>query len=261
MRSVLVQARLGYRAMYHWTGVQGYVSNVVLRAPLTLAIYAFVSRSALDAADTERAIIGMILYGIATTIIGGITQMFSNDREERVLPLTVLAARSRGRLFALRGLWHVPNAVVAVTTGVVFSWLVLDLDVGSVSWPALVLCGLAASVSVACYGLCAGNLALVWREYVAAMTLSSGLILVCSGVVIPSDRLPRVVEWAANGLPVTHALRGFRAAFNGASVADVAADVAWELALGAVYLGVGIGVFRWLTDRARVSGSFELGEA
>jgi ABC-2 type transport system permease protein len=260
MREMLVQARLAYRGMYYWTGPQGYVSNVVLRAPLTLAIYAFVARAALDSEQTQRSVIGMILYGVPTTVIGGITQMFSNDREAGVLPVSVVAAEHRSQLYALRALWHLPNAIVAVATGIAFSWLVLDLRLGDVSWPALVLCALAATLSVAAYALFAGNIALVLREYVAAMSLSSGLLLICSGVVIPSERLPRAIEWLANGLPLTHALRGFRAAFAGASLSTVASNAAWEVVVAAVFLVGGSALFARITDTARTTGSFELGE-
>lgn len=251
---------MSYRAQYHWTGVQGYVSNVVLRAPLTLAIYAFVARSALSSSTTNRSIVGMIMYGIPTTVIGGIAQMFSNDREAGVLPVTVLAARSRARLYAARAMWHVPNAIVAVTTGVAFAWVVLDVDFGAVSWSAAAVCVVAVAVSVVVYALLAGNLALVLREYVAAMTLSSGLLLVCSGVVIPSDRLPAAVEWSANALPLTHGLRGFRAAIDGASISAVASDVGWELVVGVGYLAVGAVVFGWICERSRTTGALELTE-
>jgi ABC-2 type transport system permease protein len=261
MRNAWVQARLAYRGMYRWGGTLGFVSNVVLRAPLTLAVYAFVARSALDTAQTRRSVIGMILYGIPTTIIGGITQMFSNDREDGVLPVSVIAAESRWRLYALRALWHLPNAIVAIASGIVFSVFVLDLNIADVSWAALVACVVAVALSVAAYGLLAGNLALVLREYVAAMSLSSGLLLVCSGVVIPSDRLPTAIEWAANGLPLTHGLRGFRAAFAGASFGSVWSDVAWELLLAAGYLAIGSLAFVGITERARVTGSLELTEA
>ena len=256
-----MQARLAYRAMYHWTGAQAYVSNVVVRAPLTLAIYAFVARSALDTAQTQRSIVGMILYGIPTTSIGGITQMFSNDRESGTLPISIIATYSRVRLYLVRAIWHLPNAVVAVVTGVAFSWLVLDLPLGEVSWPSAIACVLAAVLSVAAYALCAGNLALMLREYVAAMSISSGLLLVCSGVVIPPDRLPRLVELLSNGLPLTNALRGFRAAFTGASLGTVVSDVMLELVVAVAYLVAGALAFILLTDAARTSGSLELTEA
>ena len=159
MGELLLQGRLAYRAMYHWTGAQAYISNVVVRAPLTLAIYAFVARSALDTPQTQRSIVGMILYGIPTTSIGAITQMFSNDRESGTLPVSIIATHSRTRLYLVRALWHLPNALVAVVTGVAFSWLVLDLPLDEVAWPGAILCVLATALSVAAYALCAG----IWR--------------------------------------------------------------------------------------------------
>jgi len=174
--------------------------------------------------------------------------------------VSVIAAEHRSHLYALRALWHLPNAIVAVATGIAFSWLVLDLHLGDVSWPALVLCVLAATLSVAAYALFAGNIALVLREYVAAMSLSSGLLLICSGVVIPSERVARAIEWVANGLPLTHALRGFRAAFEGASLPTVASDAAWEVVVAALFLLGGSALFARITDTARTTGSFELGE-
>lgn len=261
MTALWTEARLSYRAQYHWTGFQGFVSNVVLRAPLTLAIYAFVSRAALDEPSTRRSIVGMVLYGIPTTVIGGVAQMFSHDREDGVLAVTVLAARSRLRLFAARGLWHLPNALVAVATGLVFAWVVLDTELGDADWFAVASCSVVVAVSVVAYALLAGNLALVLREYIAAMTLSSGVLLVCSGVVIPSERLPRVVEWLANGLPLTHGLRGFRSALDGATPSVVASDLGWELIVGAGYLVVGAAVFGWICDRSRSTGALELTEA
>ena len=69
---------------------------------------------------------------------------------------------------------------------------------------------------------------------------------------MPLDDLPAWMAAVADWLPLTHGIAAARELANGAAVSSIVDDVALEVAVGAVYVGIGmlmLSYFEWESRR------------
>ena len=110
------------------------------------------------------------------------------------------------------------------------------------------------------FSLLLGNFAALYQDWFLFLSIGYGGLLGLTGVIIPVDRLPTVLEGLAQGLPITHGLQALRGAFAGESVAQVSSDLLLELAVAAAYAVVGLAVFTLMDRAARRRGILAGGE-
>jgi ABC-2 type transport system permease protein len=80
-------------------------------------------------------------------------------------------------------------------------------------------------------------------------------MLTLGGAFFPVDAMPRWLQLLADLLPLTHALSGIREGLDGASLVDVAPQIALLSALAAVLLPAGLLSFSWAVRRSKQEGS------
>lgn len=81
------------------------------------------------------------------------------------------------------------------------------------------------------------------------LNLLSWPMMVLSGVFFSLDGAPAAVQWAAQLFPLTHMLDAARAIMlDGAGVTELGRHLAALAAMGAVFLGLGAGLFRWTQE-------------
>jgi ABC-2 type transport system permease protein len=151
------------------------------------------------------------------------------------------------------------RTLIGVGGACFFAWLLFHYSIFSLGFPliaffALLLAfgwsiGLAVSAMILRFGLGAEELA--W----AAIFLLAPV----SGVYYPIAVLPGWLQAVAGALPSAHAFEGMRAVL-------LQGTFLWShfwtgLALDAVYLVVGVVIFRWAINHARVHGRLlQMGE-
>jgi ABC-2 type transport system permease protein len=114
--------------------------------------------------------------------------------------------------------------------------------------------------SVYAYGLVVGALMLEAVQLrVLASNISIFLLMLFTGVQVPTSFWPRPVEVVSNVVPMTHGLRSVRNVFDGAGAGPVLTEIALEAAVGSVWLLLAFALFRILAERARRIGTVEFG--
>lgn len=88
-----------------------------------------------------------------------------------------------------------------------------------------------------------------FRLAYTAMTMALG------GAFFPVDALPRWVQYLSAALPLTHALSGIRDGLAGASLVDIAPQIATLAVMAAVLFPAGVLAFNWSIKRAKTEGS------
>ena len=136
--------------------------------------------------------------------------------------------------FAVLGFWHAANPLAIVAVFV----------------PALI-------TFVAMGGFSAAFMLLV-KQGDPVLIAFTAVTAVLGGAVFPVHALPGWVQPLALLVPLTHALSGIREGFDGASVTDVAPQVAVLSAMAAVLTPPSVYAFTWALNRAKREGS--LGE-
>jgi ABC-2 type transport system permease protein len=82
-----------------------------------------------------------------------------------------------------------------------------------------------------------------------------GFLLLVSGVYYPLSVLPQPMQWAGAASPLTYALEGIRRSLlDGVGVRQQLPTIALLLAMGALMIPAGVGVFGWAERRAKRLG-------
>jgi ABC-2 type transport system permease protein len=123
-------------------------------------------------------------------------------------------------------------------------WL-LDLRMEGSYWNLLLLTTLA-NFSMIAMGLVVS--ARISSEELAGGILnviSTPMMVIC-GVFFSTDGAPRLLQWIAQLLPLTHLINGARAVMlDGAGLGDIMPNLAALAAMSAVYLVLGAALFKW----------------
>ncbi len=202
----------------------------------------------------------MVVYAIVWICVAGVTQSFSNDRSGGTLHLLFGSPANRASAYFARGVGHFTNGPLTAVSTTILAVLVIDLDAGELNYLTYALAIVVVSIGILMFSLLLGNFAALYRDWQLFFSLALGGLLGLTGVVIPVDRLPNVLEGVAQGLPITHGLNALRGAVTGASVADVSTDLLLELAVAAGYALVGLAVFTLMDRAARRRGILAGGE-
>ena len=136
----------------------------------------------------------------------------------------------------------------------------IDLNVGDLNYLTYAVAIAVVSIGILMFSLLLGNFAALYHDWFLFSSIGYGGLLGLTGVIIPVDRLPTVLEGVANVLPITHGLAALRGAFAGESVATVTTDLLLELVVAAAYAVVGLAVFTLMDRAARWRGILAGGE-
>jgi ABC-2 type transport system permease protein len=251
------KAYLSYKGQFLWLNWPAYVSNVLLRPGLIVAMYSLTAEFARGPAAAEAYVIGLTAYAVPGIIFGGVLQSFYYERSWGTIAFFFASRGGRLDSYLMRGVLHLPNAVLAVIAGIGFAALFLHADYAGANWPVVAACYGLMTLSTVAAALCLGNLSIVLRDWQTLYGLVLTAFLVFSGVMVPRAELPLGLGAIGGLLPVTHALEALRQAFGGAALSTLLTDLAWETAVGLAYLSGGYLLSRRVEAHARRSGAYD----
>jgi ABC-type polysaccharide/polyol phosphate export permease len=250
------QAYLSYKGLFLWLNWPAYVSNVVLRPGLIVAMFALTGRFARGEAAVEAYVIGLTAYAVPSIVMGGVLQSFYYERSFGTLSFLFASRGGRIGSFFARGLLHLPNAAFVVIAALAFSAGFLHASFSGADWGAVLACyALMAVASVTC-ALCWANFCIVLRDWLVIYSFMLTMFLIFPGGVIPRDELPLGLGVIGEAMPVTHALEGLRAAYAGAGIGAISGNLALEALVGLAYAVAGYAAFRAVEVYARRSGAY-----
>jgi ABC-2 type transport system permease protein len=118
-------------------------------------------------------------------------------------------------------------------------------------------------VALGCYGLGLFLAAISIDRYRIANLVYNFmfyLLVAIGGVNVPTAVFPRWVEVLASVLPLHHGLLGVRELVGSGPSRDVAVRFAFELAVGAGWMALGLFGFRFSAESGRRTGSIDFAE-
>lgn len=248
-------ARLSWRDFLAHYPPKAYLLSTIPRAVLQVAFLAYLGYYAAGEAGREFAFIGACAQIIVlATVVRGPAAI----TDERVMgtlhrlrlgtqPLPLIVS-ARWWIYVLEGLGDAVAAIVLA-----------GLIAGEVGLaPKLLLAlplFLLVAVTTSTVGMVVGALSLTQRADMLFANVASYALMVFAGVVAPISVFGATGELIARFLPLTNGLLAIRATVAGEEWIGLAA---LELAVGALWAGIAIGLLQLQSQRARARGSDEL---
>jgi ABC-2 type transport system permease protein len=85
----------------------------------------------------------------------------------------------------------------------------------------------------------------------------SGGLLIISGANVPLGKLPDAVQSFASIVPLTHGIEAARRVAGGAALSEVGGLLGKEVAIGAVYMTIGLVLVVLFEREGRRTGAFD----
>ena len=257
MRNLWRLAWLSYKGLYiTWQG-HAYIFTVFVTPILWVLIISLFGKFAAHPRLAEGYIVGMAVFSLPFVIVDGIVGAFQGERTYGTLSILFVSPVNRLKIFLSRGAIHWANGIVTLAASLVAAWAILGLDFSEVAWASALCSILALAAASTGFALLLGNITILSARRGYIFQFAYGIVLLLSGVVIPTSSLPPLLYELSQVIPVTHGLAAVRASFAGAGLADVGGLILTELLIGVTYALVGAVLFRVVEAQAKRLGNLE----
>ena len=225
---------IAYRALFNWTTPGMFIGTLLVGPLFQLLFFAYLGRQ-LQVADDRFYIVGNAVLAASLACVFGGTMAVANERRFGTLGHVLLSPRSRTAVFLGRVLPYAGNGLLIAACTLTGGALLLGLRVPLGALPGLAVALAIGSLSCAFFGLTLGALGLRFRDVWVVSNVSVALLLLLTGVNVPSDRLPGWMAAVGRALPITHAAEAARVLAAGRGLGAAAPALALEVAVGAGY--------------------------
>jgi ABC-2 type transport system permease protein len=247
---------IAYRALFNWTRPGMFVGTLLVGPLFQLLFFAYLGRQLQVAGDRFYIVGNAVLTSSLACVFGG-TMAVSNERRYGTLGHLLLSPRSRTAVFWGRVLPYAGNGLLIAAVTLTAGALLLGLRVPAAALPGLALALAAGSLACGFFGLTLGALGLRFRDVWVVSNIASALLLLLTGVNVPSAALPGWMAAIGDWLPITHAASAARDLAAGQSLASVAPDLGRELLIAVVYAAVAAVLLRVFEAESRRTASLD----
>ena len=251
-------ARTSYQGLYDHGTLLSRLVNTAFRPAFTVLTFGYLASTVLQGELLKHAVLGASVLTLNWTTLGAALQTVGFEVGNGTLGMTLASPVSRVRFLASRGMLHIPNGLVAPVFAAVVGSLAFSLDPRGANYAGLAVSLVAVSLSLTALGLLLGIFSLVMREVWALLGVSSVVLYVLSGAIVPLDSLHPVAEGAASFIPARWGIQGLHESLDGEGFAGLAPHLIRELLVGAGYFLLAVGALRLYEGRTRRRGSVDL---
>src|SRR5712691_2708329 len=239
-----------------WRGKIASLLELILFALFFLAIMFAVGRGTFHKEQVAALLLGFvgyIFFHMQTNRLfwGLLAEMQSGTLEQMYLSPLPSWLLTFGLLVA-----SIVEAVISALVLSLFVELVVQVPL-PLHWAALLPLVLLVLGSVG-YSLILGGLTLLFKRLEVLKELFQLVVLIFGGVLVPLDRMPGWMATIARFLPLTPGVDILRKTLlDGSSLGTLAGDgtLLWLVGNAAVYLVLGIVIFRWCERIAKRRGT------
>ena len=248
---------LGFRARFAWSSPSSYLVNAVIRPMLTVMLFGFLGRFAVDPDLAKLIVVGISVNAAGVFLAGTVTTAFNWEKWSGTLSAIFVSSGSRFVHYFSRGLSHYPNGFVTIAMGLLGGLIFLGVDYSATNWGPFLLAAFLIVTSVLMFVLLLGNLAVFLQDWQNLYSIALGIFLTMTGIVIPLTSMPLVLERIAQVMPITHGFLALKAALTGASFASVQGELLRELLVALGYAVIGYVSFRLVEREVKLRGTLE----
>jgi ABC-2 type transport system permease protein len=203
-------------------------------------------------------LIGTLVWAYLSAVLDDISLVITWERWEGTIEHTLMAPVPRVAHLIGTAVFGVLHATARTTLIMAFSLPFFHVDSGRADWLAIVVVVAVGSLPLVGLGILTGVLPLLYPERGEQMSfMAQAVVLLVSGVYYSVETLPGWLGFVSQFSPATYLLRAVRAAgIEGASVAEVAGDLAVMVGFAVVLIPGSIAVFsaaeRWAKRTGRL---------
>jgi ABC-2 type transport system permease protein len=246
-----------YRALFNWLSPWILIPTFLVGPITQILLFAYIGRSAGIGSD-KFFVIGNALQYAAIPCLFAMGNTIADERRQMTLGIILATPAPRIPLFLGRALPVIVNGFLVSLFALVVGGLIFSIGVPASAVLPIIVVTAVCAFSCTGLGLVGAALSLRVRETAVLSNVIFGVLLIFCGVNVPLDQLPGWMAAVANYLPLTHGIGAARELADGAAVSAVVDAVALEVAVGAVYVGIGMVMLSYLEWESRRRATLEM---
>jgi ABC-2 type transport system permease protein len=276
LRTFKNAAWLGWQMEANWTDPFLFATYSVVK-PLAgtlilVFMYLVITHGETETAFFSYMYVGNALYMFVADVLFGVTWVIHDDREHYMTLKQVYIAPIRFSTYIFgRAAIKIAITSFGVLLTLIFGVLVLhvDINLGAVNWPLLVVAlGLGLS-TLAIMGLALGGVTFLTAKHGMGINEGiAGVFYVLSGVIFPITILPGWAQSISKFLPVTYWMEGVRRGLEPGVMAQLGPATGLQgfsdlqlmliLVLAAIsFLFISLRIFKYADKIARRKGKID----
>ena len=256
LRVFFVGGLMSFRALFNWMNPWIYIPTSLVSPLCQILLFAYVGRAA-GVGNDEFYVIGNALNYAAIPCMFAMTFTIGGERFSQTLGLVLISPARRIPLFLGRSLPVIVNGWVTAMFGIAIGSWVLDAHIPDDAWLLIALVVAIGSLASTGLGLVMGAINLVWRDGATLGNVVFLVLLIFTGTNVALDDLPDWMAAIGRCLPLSHAIEATRLLGDGASWSSVQGLVGTELAIGLVYVVIGLGSLRLFEHLSRTGATLD----
>lgn len=256
LRVFFVGGLMSFRALFNWMNPWIYIPTSLVSPLCQILLFAYVGRAA-GVGNDEFYVIGNALNYAAIPCMFAMTFTIGGERFSQTLGLVLISPARRIPLFLGRSLPVIVNGWVTAMFGIAIGSWVLDAHIPDDAWLLIALVVAIGSLASTGLGLVMGAINLVWRDGATLGNVVFLVLLIFTGTNVALDDLPGWMAAIGRCLPLSHAIEATRLLGDGASWSSVQGLVGTELAIGLVYVVIGLGSLRLFEHLSRTGATLD----
>jgi ABC-2 type transport system permease protein len=249
-----------FKGLYGFLQPQIYILVKVINPVFQVLFFSLVARHANGSRDITPFIIGNAFvlsmynafFGVGTTLI--------NERGYGTLKLLIASPYNKFKLFVTKSTFHILDGIITVFIGLLTGVILLNVRIPLNSLPYFLICLTAAIFTACSMGLLIGSIGLVTRDINLLLNLSSMLLMCLSGVNFPPEKLPQLLQWVGQLLPLTNALKASRLIITSGTLTNslINSLIIKEFALGVIYCIIAYSVLKIMERMSKVKATIDV---
>jgi ABC-2 type transport system permease protein len=257
LRLIFVGGWLSYQALFGWLSPWILIPTFIIEPVFQVLFFATIGRAA-GVGDNAFYLVGNAVVAAAIPCLFATGNTIAGERWMQTLSLLLASPARRVPLFLGRAFPPIVNGFAVALFTLVVGAALLRVSLNPVTFGSIAVVLLACSYSCTGIGLVTAALALRVRETAVLSNIVLGVLLVFCGVNVALTALPDWMVTVARVLPMTHGIAAARELLTGQGwSALVVGQVGIELALGTVFLVLGLAMLRWLETESRRTASLD----
>ncbi len=246
-----------YRSRFGVMDWKKYILFTLLTPVIQMLCFSMVAKYA-NGGEMERWFIGNALILTYMSTLFGVGTQFSNERRLGTLGAIIAAPSSKLATFLPRTVLFIFEGVLNIIVGFIFGLLFFGLNIPLSKMLSLLLLCFIASFAATGFGVLISSLALLTRDLNLLLNVMSMAMLGLTGANFPLERLPKVLSFIPNLLPLTRSIKLSQIILNGGTISNNMYLVVSELFVGIIFAVLGIALFKYIERQAVVKGTLDL---
>lgn len=247
---------MSYRALFNWATPPMFVGTLLL-TPLAQLLFFTGLGHRLGVGDNSFYVVGNSVFVASVACLYGGTMAVANERTFGTLSLVLLSPRSHSLLFLGRALPFAANGLITSAFTGVCGALLTGVRVSAGQAAQILLAIVAGALSCAFFGLLLGSIGLRFKDVLMVSNLMHVVLLLVSGVNVPSSELPAALRLFGAVLPIGNAAEAARRAAAGRPFPDVLPPLLRELSLAVVFAALAVALLRLFAREGRRHGTLD----